>query len=174
MAAAGMRSPAISASARPGRREAMGHGPVMLEAMDLSGRRKAMGRNLVTGRNPVTGHSPAMTGATDLSGRREAMGHNPVTPGAMDLSRPLATKRRATTRRRPSCTDRLTTDPESIMVRAGAGEDGGGGRSSLRSSQGAECRHKDDVGATVVVALLAANAVRRRGNHKGRPTPVRA
>src|SRR5258705_12113307 len=95
MDAADMRSPETSASARRGRREPMGRGPVTQEVRH---------------------------------GKREAMDRNPVTPEAMDLRRPLSTKRRATTRRRPSCTDRLITDLESIMVRAGAGEEGGGGR----------------------------------------------
>src|SRR5882672_7880210 len=60
--------------------------------------------------------SPA-TSAPARRGRQEPM----------DLSRALATRRRATMRRRPSSTDRLITDRASIMVRAGVGEGGGGG-----------------------------------------------
>src|SRR6266853_3280786 len=73
------------------------------------------------GRNPVT---PEV-----CHGRREPMDRNPVTPTATDPSRALSTERRATTRRQPSYTDRLITDRASIMVRAGVGEGGGGGRS---------------------------------------------
>ena len=71
------------------------------------------------GRNPVT---PEV-----CHGRREPMDRNPVTPTATDPSRALSTERRATTLRQPSYTGRLITDRASIMVRAGVGEDGGGG-----------------------------------------------
>src|SRR5215831_18169852 len=97
MDAAGMRSPAISASVRRGRRD----------PMDL-------------GRDRVT------PGATD---------RNPVTLRATDPSRRLSTKRQATTRRRVSYTGRaITTDRESIIVRAGAGADVGGGKNSIRKN----------------------------------------
>src|SRR5258708_22885601 len=78
--------------------------------------------------------SPAAS-APARRGRQEPMDHgpvipagrDPVTPTAMDLSRASATKRQATMRRRPSSTGRLITDQGSITVRAGVGEDGGGG-----------------------------------------------
>src|SRR5260370_41716169 len=74
------------------------------------------GRQEPMDRNPVT---------------PEAMGRSPVTQGAMDPSRELSTERRATMRHRPSSTGRLITDRASIMVRAGAGEDGGGGENGF-------------------------------------------
>src|SRR5262252_8432994 len=91
--------------------------------------------------------SPA-TSAWARRGRRELMGRDPVIPvdqdpairagrdrvmrRAMDLSRPQSTKRQATTRRRPSYTGQLITDP--TMVRAGVGDDVGGGRRTIRKS----------------------------------------
>src|SRR5215813_4006553 len=105
MDAAGMRSPAISASVRRGRRD----------PMDLGRDRVTPG---ATDRNPVT------LRATD---------RDPVMRRAMDPSRRLSTKRQATTRRRVSYTGRaITTDRESIIVRAGAGADVGGGKNSIR------------------------------------------
>src|SRR6266566_4725946 len=84
-----------------------------ISALARRGRQEPMGRNPVT---PEVRH-----------GKREPMDRNQVTPEAMDLSRPLSTKRPATTRRRPSCMARLITGREFIMVRAGVGAGGGGG-----------------------------------------------
>ena len=118
MDGAGTRSPEASAAARRGRPDLIARNPVTQGAMDQDG-------------------NPVMPTDTDRDGIQVTPSdmdpaHNPVTPGAMDQdgslvtprdmdpSLPLPTKSPDTTRRRPSYTDR-----DSIMVRAGVGEDDG-------------------------------------------------
>src|SRR5215831_20539329 len=97
------------------------------------------------------------TSASARRGRRDPMGHNPVTPMAMGPNRRSSTENRATTSRRPSCTDQPITDREFIMVQAGVGEDVGGGKECVRSRVAAPQHlplalpNRTAVGATLVV-----------------------
>jgi hypothetical protein len=134
MDAAGMRSTETSAAARSGRRELMGRNPVSPGATGPS-RNPVMAvamdpdRNLVMAVAMDPDRNPVMAVAMDPD-------RNPATPGGMGPSRPLSTKSRDTTRRRPPCTDRLITDRDS-MVRAGVGDDGGGKDLFRRCESGA-------------------------------------
>jgi hypothetical protein len=131
-----MRSPETSAAARSGRRELMGRNPVTPGATGPS-RNPVIAVAMDPDRNPVMAvamdpdRNPVMAVAMDPD-------RNPATPGGTGLSRPLSTKSRDTTCRRPSCTDQLITDRDS-MVQAGVGEDGGGKDLFRRCESGAGC-----------------------------------